>query len=295
MPRLGCTAAYVFAYRNTQMTLDDYTEAIESVARMEFDGLDLEILDDTHIPIYTPQRCRMLRAHARRMGVRLSGFTPWNTQKYLYSLDARRRQRGLALFEQGCRVARDLGIRRVHLGSDVPAELVATRMTEYTGAPPLRMRWDRLSWSNAWRLTVDTYRQANRVARKHGLRMGLEPRANSMIWSADSFLRLREAVGRNLTCVWDLMHAAYHREDSALAIRKLGSALGTVQLCDADGQTLYHRPLGSGILDFSAIKKALQDIRFQGPIALELYRSGKDPKAAVDRYYAASKRLWEST
>jgi hypothetical protein len=38
----------------------------------------------------------------------------------------------------------------------------------------------------------------------------------------------------------------------------------------------------------------LQDIRFQGPIALELYRSGKDPKAVVDRYYAASKRFWES-
>jgi sugar phosphate isomerase/epimerase len=294
LPKLGCTAAYVFAYRNIKMTIDDYMDAIETVGRLGFTALDLEILEDTHIAIYTPRRIRLLREQAARHRVQLCGFTPWNAQKYLYSLDPSRRRLGFKLFDQECRITRDLGITEVHLGSDIPVELVKSRHGEYKGAPPSGIRLDKLAWEQVWRLTVNTYKTANRIALKYGLRFGIEPRANSVIWSADSFLRLREAVGPNCGCVWDPMHAAYHREDSAWAIRKLGSTLLSLQLCDADGETMFHRKLGTGIVDLAAIKQALKDIRYRGTVLLELYASGKETKAAVDRYYRTSKIYWEN-
>ena len=268
LPQLGCTAAYVFAYRSDKMTIDDYMEAIVSVSQMGFSGLDLEILDDSHIAIYTPRRIRQLREQAQRHDVKLCGFTPWNTQKYIYSLDANRRRKGFALFEQECRIVRELGITELHLGSDVPVELVKSRHAEYKDAPPSGIALDKVSWSKVWTLTVDTYRTANRIARKYGLRFGLEPRANSVIWSVDSFLRLRDAVGPSLGCVLDPMHSAYHREDTALAIRKLGSALMSFQFCDPDGNTMLHRKLGSGSLDLAAVKQALVDISFRGTLLL---------------------------
>ena len=293
LPSLGCTAAYVFAYRNAKMTIGDYMDAIASVSEMGFTGLDLEILDDSHVSIYTPRRIRQMREQAERYKVALCGFTPWNTQKYIYSLDANRRRRGFELFEQECRIVRDLGISELHLGSDVPVELVKSRHKEYKDAPPSGIDLSKVPWSKVWSLTVDTYRTALRIATKYGLRFGLEPRANSVIWSVDSFLRLRDAVGPGLGCVLDPMHSAYHREDTPLAIRKLGSALMSFQFCDPDGETMLHRKLGSGILDLAAVKQALIDIRFRGTLLLELYYSGKEPRKTVDAYYRSSKRIWD--
>ena len=290
---LGCTAAYVFAFRGPNLTIESYLEAIEDMARMGFTGLDLEILEDEHVAIYTDERIRALRAHARKHGVAFRAFTLWYAQKYLYSMDPVRRRRGLQLFEEGCRIVRALGIRQVHLGADVPGELATKRSKEYPGGPPMGMLLGKTSWKKVWDTTVDVYRRAFAIAARHGLRLGVEPRANSVIWSADSFLTLQAAVHPRLGCVWDPMHAAYHREDSALAIRKLGSSLMALQLCDADGEMMFHRPLGQGRVDLKAIKNALKAIAYRGPILLELYHSGDESKAKVDAYYQASKRAWE--
>jgi sugar phosphate isomerase/epimerase len=226
--------------------------------------------------------------------VKLCGFTPWNTQKYIYSLDAAKRRKGFALYEQECRIVRDLGITELHLGADVPVELIKSRHGEYKGAPPAGIHLDKVLWSKVWALTVSTYRTASRIAGKYGLAFGLEPRANSVIWSVDSFLRLRDAVGPNLGCVLDPMHSAYHREDTALAIRKLGSTLMSFQFCDPDGNTMLHRKLGSGSLDLAAVKQALIDIRFRGTLLLELYYTGEESREAVDRYYRSSKKIWDN-
>ena len=122
------------------------------------------------------------------------------------------------------------------------------------------------------------------------MQFGLEPRANCLVWNADSFLRMWDKLASDrFSCVLDVMHCAYHRENAPVAIKKLDSRLGILQICGTDGKSLSHLPLTDDPATRNTLK-ALEEMAFSGVIDVELYGM---PTETIDESYRQARVILE--
>lgn len=292
--RLGATAAYTYAYRGTGMTLEDYLDSIATLPTLGITRFDLEILQEQHVSIYeSPRHIALLQAALKEHGVSVAGFTAWACLGLIHTTDPARHERGYALFERIAAIASDLGAAYIHLGSDMIQEYIVSRDQAYVTAPatavaiPPEVKLGDVLDAYAGRLAG-----LASIAQRRGLKFAFEPRANSLVCSADSFLDIHRRAGHeNLYACLDVVHCAYHREDVPLAIEKLGRKLLVMQLCNAADGAMIHRPVSDGPIDVPAILRALGKTGFDGFVMLELYRGGRDEKAEVDQWYRQGAHL----
>lgn len=291
--KLGATAAYTYAFRGTSMTLDDYVDSIQSLPGLGLTCFDLEILRPEHIPIYEdPANAERLRSTLETNGVEVAGFTAWMCLEYIHSIDPARRAEGVALFGRVAELAASFGASYLHLGSDMLAEFITERDPTYVTAPATQVQIPAgIDVTATFRDYGRTLAEMAEVAAANGLKFAIEPRANSMITDAHSFLRAWEVASHpNLYCCIDFVHLAYHQIDIPLTAGLLGDRLLVVQACDAIPGEMVHLPLGDGELAIDQIMAGLGRVGFDGFLMLELYRSGEDDKAAVDDWYRAGAR-----
>ncbi len=286
--KLGATAAYTYAFAGTKMTVDDYVASIATLGELGIGYFDLEILQAQHVPIYQiEENVRRLRDALTEHNVRVAGFTAWACLGDVHSADSNRHKRGYELFDEIAQIASGLGAEYIHLGSDMIQDYIVERHDVYETAPALTVA---IPPDICFQKILDDYSgrlsRLAQIAADRGLKFALEPRANSMVCSADGFNDVHRRAGHdNLYCCLDVVHAAFHREDLALAIEKLGTRLLVLQICDAIPGEMVHYPLGDGVIDFAAALRALAKVKFSGYVNLEMYRGGEDDKVVVDNWY----------
>lgn len=289
--QIGASAGYTFAYWSLDSTLDRFLWSIERLGELGYKQYALEILEPPHVAIYTPANIKLLLDKSRQTGVSFSSFIPYHCCTNLCSTSAERRKLGVKQFAEGVEIAKQLGTSLVSIASDWPPEWVTSYSKEYDHAPaadftvPSAQEYDRV-----WEDHLAAIAQCTEIAEKNKVRFGYEPRANCLVWSVDSFLRLRDKIpSDHLLCLLDVMHCAYHRENLPVAIKKLGARLQTLQVCGTDGRTLQHLPLTdeAGVDD---MLKALDEIGFQGILDIELYGM---PDAEVDSSYRTAREILE--
>jgi len=286
---IGCTAAYAFAHFGTKFGFKEYLWCMKQVAQMGFACFEMEILRAEHLQMYTKEGIRNIRDKADELGLAIPLFTAWFTQPFLYSVDPDRRAKGLKLFQQSAEIGRDIGSTYIHLGSDFPPEFVQAYSKEYEGAPPRLLTVpEGYTWKGIWEDYVNVVGACVDIVQGLGMKLSVEPRANSLIWNAEGFLRLHEQVGSNsLGVTIDLLHHDYHRENLSLVVEKLIDYLYAIQLCDSDGASLNHLPLGQGKIDFKAFFQTLQKFDYKGLLNLELY--GRGTEGRVNESYLESR------
>jgi sugar phosphate isomerase/epimerase len=290
LSQIGVTAGYGFAHFGIKGGYDDYLWCFRRLAELGFRNFNMEILEEDQVDLFTPERVSAFRDLAKSLNIHIPIFTAYFVENDLVSLSPERRQKGLRNFRFSIDVAARLGAAVMNIASEFPPELVSAYRPEYVHSPAAAFRVPReVSWSSIWDTHVEVVRECADLCAERGMKFTLEPRANCLIATTDSFLRLADHVDRsNLGCSLDLMHCAFQREDISTAVKKLGSLLMEVQVCDADGQTLSHLPIGRGNIDFPDVMEALSDIRFAGILALEIYGI-----TDVDEAYAASRAALE--
>jgi sugar phosphate isomerase/epimerase len=286
---IGATAAYTYAFRGTNIRLEDYLASIETLPRLGIHHFDLEILQPQHIEIYgSSENLRTLQNTLSAHSVHIAGFTAWACLTLIHSNDPDKHERGYELFSEIAQIAARLNAQYIHLGSDMIGEYITVRDESYVTAPATEFALpEDVPLSGVLDAYATRLNRLAQIAQDNDLRFACEPRANSLIHSADGFLDLyRRAPHENWYCCLDVMHAAYHRENVALAIEKLGEKLLVLQLCNAHNGELNHYPLGDGEIETTPILRALRKINFQNFLMLEIYRGGQDEKSVVDSWYA---------
>jgi sugar phosphate isomerase/epimerase len=241
--QIGASAGYTLAYYGLESTLERFLWSSDRLSELGFKSYSLEILEPQHVALYREDGAiERLLERSRKRAVSFSSFIPYHWCTNLTSTREDRRQLGLRQFGEGVEIARDLGISVVTIASDWPPEWVSTYSSQYAHAPaadfdaPSSEDYDRL-WSDY----IAAISQCLEIAGKHGMRFGLEPRANCLLSTADSFLRLWDRLaGDRFFCVLDVMHSAYQRESVPVAIKKLGARLSILQICGTDAKTLNH-------------------------------------------------------
>lgn len=137
-----------------------------------------------------------------------------------------------------------------------------------------------------WLKATDTLRRvaqlgerAGRVFTLENLNLPVDHPGTPFALAADT-LALVEAVNSPaLKMNLDLYHAQIGEGNLIELIRRCGSAIGEIQVADVPGR---QQP-GTGEINYPAIARALQEINYQGTVAMEGWASG-DSAAALQQF-----------
>lgn len=291
LSQIGASPGYTFAYYGLEASLEKSLWSLDRLSELGYRNFGLEILEPEHTAIYRESNgIEQLLDRAKARGICLSSFTIWHCCTNLTSADAGRRALGVRQFEEGAVIAREFGIPLVSFGSDWPPEWVCSYRAEYQHGPAADFSVPSPEeYRRVWSGYVDAIAQCLEIAAREGVRLALEPRANSLVSSADGFLRLCEALrSRELACILDIMHCAFHREDIAVAIKKVGPLLAALQVSGTDGNTLNHLALDATDTTLRRATAALREIAFNGIVDVEIYGI---PVEKVDPAYRDALRM----
>ena len=132
-------------------------------------------------------------------------------------------------------------------------------------------------------------------AQSLNLMLAIEHFPGRSLPTAAATLDFIEKIGHpNLYLLFDLGHAQISGEEPVALIHRAGARLGYVHLDDNDGRHDQHLGLLDGVLTEETLRRtwtALGEVKYQGPISLELHPQLPDPLADLRRSRAVVLRL----
>lgn len=109
------------------------------------------------------------------------------------------------------------------------------------------------------------------LARPLGIRLLVESHPLSLVPTSSALKRL--VIDMNLPGIavaYDAANAFATGEDIRSSILELSGLIGTVHLSDAPHASWRHDPIGSGDIDFGAVRSALDDVGYRGTVVVEV-------------------------
>jgi sugar phosphate isomerase/epimerase len=243
-------------------------QAFATAGRLGYDGVEIVTRDEAPLRAWLeedgPGGAAELRAQAARAGTSVSSLSLAVYRRVdLVQEDAALRRAGVRLVSDALRACRGVG-----------------------GAAVLLPHFDRerLDVSpEEERRFVEGLRAVAPVAEETGVAVAIETSC-----SAAQLRRITDAVRSPRVGVYqDLANAVVYGQDPAATLRALGPAVLMVHVKDTPGTG--QAPLGAGVVDWAACRRALRDIGYDGWCVLET-PAGDDPADAAARYLEFTRR-----
>jgi L-ribulose-5-phosphate 3-epimerase len=120
-------------------------------------------------------------------------------------------------------------------------------------------------------------------AEQAGVRLLLENTPYCFRPTLDKLVEIvNEVKNENLKIVYDVANAAYIREDPAACLLSDYSAIGLVHISDTGLEEWGHDPIGTGVVNFEELGRAIEATCKIEDVVLEIIRD-KDPLGEIDR------------
>jgi D-psicose/D-tagatose/L-ribulose 3-epimerase len=169
---------------------------------------------------------------------------------------------------------RDQAVRYINTCVDIAQQLnsrvVAGPMYSAVGKTRLLSPSEK---EQQWQWAIDSLRKAGDYASERNVKLALEPLnrfETDFINTAEQGLELVDRIGNsNVGLLLDTFHMNVEEKDSAEAIRKAGPHIFHFHTCENDRGTP-----GTGQVNWKAVKGALSDVRYEGPVVIEAFNSG---------------------
>jgi sugar phosphate isomerase/epimerase len=217
-------------------------QSAAELARIGFDYLELCLeAADVRPETLTETRCAEIRSSLNALGIGIAS-TSYHADRE--PLDVRRANQHQAL-----QATRWLG-----------AEILILNAEKTT---------DR---SRQWPEHVALLRDLCQTAEEIGISLAIEPEPLLVVSDCKDMLDMLEQVNSpQLKVNLDIGHAYITDDDLVSSIIRLGPEIVHLHLEDIKGQEHRHLPLGMGDIDFVAVRKALDQIDYQGPYVADLF------------------------
>lgn len=152
---------------------------------------------------------------------------------------------------------------------DLAAEADASSVSFWSGAPDSSETHEVL-----WERLVNGVKSLLEHGRGEGVRLALEPEPGMFIATMDQYERLHEAINNaRFGLTLDVGHVHCLRDgDAARHIHRWRDKLWNVHIEDMRRDVHEHLAFGDGDIDFAPIFEALREIRYEGPLHVELSR-----------------------
>jgi L-ribulose-5-phosphate 3-epimerase len=269
-----------FAYNSNGLKLHPASAAIELLAKLGYDGIELalqrEHLDPLEVSGEAVAAIREL-LRANRLAIVCGAGVP-------NALGEERFEP--SLFHPDAE-GRALRRRFLHASLEVAAELGSDILVFCTGAKQAEV--DR---SVAWAWLADGVADSCRRAAELGLRVALEPEPGHFVETVDDYRCLRAEIGQgdDLGIAVDIghLHCTEDGPPQTHAAQLLDEEqLLHVQIDDMRDRRHEHLPLGEGQIDFPPIMQALAEGGYTGLVSVELSRHSErgDEMAAKSLEY----------
>jgi len=103
---------------------------------------------------------------------------------------------------------------------------------------------------------------------------------------------VKEVESENLKIVYDVANAAYIQEDPVSTLMINHSMIGLIHISDTGLKVWGHDPIGTGIIDFEALGKAVEATGMMDNIVLEIIRENEPLAEIKNGIYELKKRKW---
>jgi sugar phosphate isomerase/epimerase len=291
--RVGVTAGFVFAHVRDRATFSDWVECIHKVGRMGFAGIGLEIFNEEQEQIFAGSNLLEIKKLLDEYDLEVGQFVAEYSFQNLFSLDQARRRKGIDQIKYAAEACLKLERPKVvEVTSYPPPEWRETGAQFFQGFPASVRLPDNASYSEFWKVGLESVSACLEHLHSVGLIFAIEPRPNAMFSTPDSILRFVEQfpAAARPTVVLDVGHLEAQRETIDVAFEKTADALIGVHLADHNA-TNYKDIPGTGSVDWQAVISGLKRINYTGPFDLEYFNDNlTDPVAA----YAQGKAFVEA-
>jgi sugar phosphate isomerase/epimerase len=260
------------AYNTNGFSHHRLEDALEILGDLGFDGVALT-LDVHHLDPYLTggEEAQFLKNRLQALGLRVVAETGGR-----YILDARRKHYPSLVSSRGKERRLDLLFRCISLGARLGAEVVSL----WSGTPDAGEDEDR---AREW--LRDGVQRVCRAAEETGIRIAFEPEPGMLVESLRDFDLLLDAVASPvLGLTLDVGHVhCTENEPIPEVIRRYGDRIWNVHIEDGVADRHEHLPFGDGEIDFPPVLEALQEIRYEGLVSVELSRHGHDAPVQAAR------------
>ena len=288
--KISCCWMYAIGKYGFPPRVDDMLSAIQEMADMGFENIELEGVGFENLRSVVDNRDRIKDA-IEAAGVRVVDFAPLLPEAI--SLDDQLREKALSLFQEGVETAAYLGSPFVWIDSCFPPlDLVdgETLTQSITYGQEYRVRVPaHFHWAAFWEHFVRVVRRCNEIARESGVQLLVEPRVGEVTSNSEALLRLVDAVDDdNFGVILDTAHQHAQKELLPLSVEKLGRHIRYVHIADNDGKVNRHLEPGAGNIDWESVFLALKKIGYDGYYAIDL-----EKLPLLEEKFLQSKRFLE--
>ncbi len=241
---------------------EDHLKGMEIVGRAGFKALELEFTD--HLVPHHRRDLPKMKAILERYGMECASIMA--VEEKMFSLDPAIRRQAISDFDAITDLIAELRSPMVSICGYMPPEIRPQGTELYVGGPPtaVSVRED-FSWPRFWENAVTLVGELAGVAKRKGLILTVETRANDVFSSTDAVMNLlRESQAKNVGVILDVAHVHAGKEYLALVIPKLAGLIKLVHLSDNDGTNAYHNSPGQGNIDFPSIIQSLRRVGYDG-------------------------------
>jgi len=270
-----------FAFSTNAYSRHPLKAALESIARVGFKGVEI-LADKPHawLDSFTPRDVSTLQKQLEKLDLFVSNinancaFGFWSDappepffEPSLVSRSRELREWRIAYTKKALRLGHHLGAQNVSITSG----------KALNGVPPEKAQ--KFLEDGLLRLLDEAARLQQRLSLEYEPALLIERTSE-----------LKALLGK-LKSPWlganlDLGHVDVSGEDPCHAIRELKGHIFNLHLEDIRAHKHYHRVPGEGDLDFDAIFRQLDAIRYSGPLTWELYTCDENPAEACRRTFA---------
>lgn len=260
-----------FAYNTNGAANHRLDDAISLIADSGYDGVALT-LDHHHLDPFSDQWAREAARVSGKLSGRGLGSVIETGARYL--LDARQKHEPTLV--SGSTEGRARRVAFLHRAIDISAILGSETVSFWAGMPKADVSYgDALAWLHEGLARVCAY------ADEQGVSVCLEPEPGMLIETVSDFSRLAERHP-SLGLALDTGHCLVTQDiDPADALRKFAGRIATVSIEDMKRGDHTHLPFGKGDMDVATILGALNDIRFQSLVCVELSRESPRAHEAI--------------
>jgi sugar phosphate isomerase/epimerase len=251
-----------FGYGTNGFANHRLDDALAVLAELGYQGVALT-LDHAHLAPFAPELARRTGALARRLAELDLAVVIETGARYL--LDPRRKHEPTLVSENP-----ELRLRFLRLAVDIAADLGAEAVSFWSGINPSGQPETR-----GWAKLVAGCGELLSYAERRGVPLGFEPEPGMLVEDLAGYRRLRTALGdpTGFGLTMDIGHCRCNEPLSVPdCVRLAGRWLVNVQIDDMRRGTHEHLEFGTGEIDFPPVLAALDEVGYQGLVAVELPR-----------------------
>ncbi|UFH53556.1 sugar phosphate isomerase/epimerase [Spirosoma sp. KNUC1025] len=245
------------------MSMDeDLSETLSFLKKSGFDFVEAPIND------VTLEKWERIGAQLQELELGVQTCTICGPAHSLISPDEAIRRAGIDYLKKAVDCSRAVG-------SSILMGPLYAGFKAFTGKP---------ATANEWKWSVEGMREVAEHAQTQGVTLAIEYLNRFEVYlltCADDLVRYVEAVNHpNCRAAFDTFHANMEEKNIADALRQCAPYLAHVQISENDRSTP-----GKGHINFDEVFEALQDIGYEGPIAIEAFGPNPPELAAATHIF----------